>query len=154
LPLCQQFKKSATQEADFSLSAEKKVKAPLMHQTSRFGYFETRDVQVLELAYTGKELSMVVVLPKKVDGLAELEKSLTAQKLSGWIAGLRNRKVDAFLPRFKMTAQFRLKDELTAMGMDLAFSNAADFSGMDGTKLLYLSEVVHKAFVDVNEKGT
>jgi serpin B len=149
-----QFRKDGTREADFSLSADKKVKTQMMYQGGQFGYFQTREVQVLELPYKGKELSMIVVLPKKIDGLREVEKTLTAKRLSEWTESLRSRKVQVYLPKFKVTSVFQLKTELSALGLEDAFSSKADFSGMDGSRNLFLSEVIHKAFVDVNEKGT
>ena len=157
----EEFDKKATQEEDFFLTPEKKVAAPLMHQTKHFGYFDGGEMHALELAYQGDRLSMVVLLPKRnvppgaKDDLAALEASLSADKVAGWLGQLRRREVRVTLPRFKTTAEFGLKGTLVAMGMADAFNpNAADFSGMTGTKDLFISAVVHKAFVDVNEEGT
>ena len=98
---------------------------------------------------------MLVLLPKQVDGLAEIEKALTVKKLKEWTGRLRPGKVSVFLPKFTMTCKFELKKVLTAMGMPHAFSPmSADFSGMNGKKDLFISAVIHKAFVDVNEEGT
>jgi serpin B len=98
---------------------------------------------------------MVVLLPKSKDGLAALEASLSAEKVAEWIGKVRRREVEVALPRFKTTAEFSLGDTLVAMGMTDAFdSGRADFSGMTGTKDLFISAVVHKAFVEVNEEGT
>ncbi len=98
---------------------------------------------------------MIVFLPKRADGLAELEKTLTAARVTDWLAKLTPYQVDVTLPRFKVTAEFQLKDTLTDLGMPLAFSlPKADFSGIATVKPLALSAVIHKAFVDVNEKGT
>src|SRR5262249_17508489 len=80
-----QFKKDLTRQEEFRCGASGKVKTALMHQNGEFGYFEDKDVQGLELPYVGKDLSMIVLLPKKVDGLADLEKGLTADKLGGWM---------------------------------------------------------------------
>jgi serpin B len=125
-----------------------------MSQTGDFGYMETDALQVLELQYEGDGLSMVVLLPKETGGLAELEQSLSAEALAGWLEGLEKRSVVVSLPRFMMTAEFNLDEVLKAMGMADAFSSAADFSGMTGKRGLLISAVVHKAFVDVNEEGT
>jgi serpin B len=150
-----QFKKDQTRERDFHLSAGKKVKVPFMQQSAAFGYHATKTFQALELPYAGKELSMVVLLPRKVDGLAELEKGLSAEWLGGWIGKLRKEEVDVQLPKFRLTSAFRLDRTLASLGMTDAFvSGRADFSGLDGTKRLFIQAVVHKAFVDVNEKGT
>jgi len=157
----EEFDKKLTRDEDFFLTPEKKVAAPLMHQKAKFGYFEGDGLQALELPYQGDRLTMVVLLPKRnvppgaKDGLAALETALSAEKLAEWIGQLRRREVQVALPRFKTTAEFSLAETLVAMGMADAFNpNAADFSGMTGTKDLFISAVVHKAFVDVNEEGT
>ena len=97
---------------------------------------------------------MVVLLPKETGGLSGLEERLTAERLAEWLGQMRPRKVSVALPRFKVTSSFSLADVLKAMGMTDAFSTDADFSGMTGAKDLFLSAVIHKAFVDVNEQGT
>jgi serpin B len=152
-----QFKKKATRTEDFKTSATASVKAPLMHRTGDYKHFDGGDFQALELPYKGNELSMVVLLPKKVDGLPEFEKKLTGANLTGWLGRLRKQEVVVTLPRFKTTREFMLKEPLQALGMKRAFvAGGADFTGMSGTegKRLFISAVVHKAFVDVNEEGT
>jgi serpin B len=151
-----QFDKSATQNEDFHLSAEKTVKAPLMHRTGDYGYFDGGTFQMLELPYKSGDLSMVVMLPKEIAGLAALEQSLTDANLERWFGQYRaERKVIVSLPKFTMTREFTLKETLEKLGMRAAFEpGAADFSGMTGKKDLWISDAVHKAFVDVNEEGT
>ncbi len=150
------FEEEETKDEPFTLLDGQKLDVPMMHQTEKFGYAEDEGLQVLELPYVGKELSMVVLLPKSADGLADLEKSLTAENLEKWLAGLRRRNVVVALPRFKVTCGFALGKALKSMGMTDAFSPAAaDFSGMNGGKEpLWIGAVIHKAFVEVNEEGT
>jgi serpin B len=148
------FDKKRTQDEDFMVSAEGKVKAPLMHHTATLGYADEETLQVLEMPYVGRELSMVVLLPKKVDGLPELEKTLSLEKLTALLAKLRACKVVASIPRFKMETSFGLGPTLQALGMRQAFSRSADFSGISSAEGLYISAVIHKAYVDVNEQGT
>ena len=150
----QPFDKKNTKEEDFAFSAEGKVKVPLMHQQKKLGYAEEETFQVLELPYAGRELSMVVLLPKEVDGLPELEKAITTDKLAALMLKLRVREVNAYLPKFKLETSFGLNSTLQAMGMKRAFSREADFSGISSTEALYISAVLHKAYVDVNEEGT
>ncbi len=150
----QPFDKKNTKEEDFAFSAEGKVKVPLMHQQKKLGYAEEETFQVLELPYAGRELSMVVLLPKEVDGLPELEKAVTTDKLAALMLKLRVREVNAYLPKFKLETSFGLNSTLQAMGMKRAFSREADFSGISSTEALYISAVLHKAYVDVNEEGT
>jgi serpin B len=97
---------------------------------------------------------MVVVLPREIGGLKKLEASLNKSALDNWLAQRRPQKVQVFLPKFKMASQFSLAPTLGAMGMTKPFTREADFSGMDGARDLFLSAVVHKACVDVNEEGT
>jgi serpin B len=152
-----QFKKADTKDQPFHLASGGDVPAPLMYQSqkNKFRYGESEDLQVLEMPYAGDDLSMVVLLPKKQDGLAELENALTGPNLDKWMRTTRTREVKVWLPRFKMTCEARLDTLLQALGMKDAFNaRTADFSGMDGTRFLYLSAVLHKAFVDVNEEGT
>lgn len=151
----EQFKKDRTRQEPFTLVNSKKVDVSMMNRTGQFSYMETEDFQGLELPYVDDELSMIILLPKENDGLAELEKKLTEENLSDWLEKLYKREVIVAVPKFKMTSQFELNDVLKSMGMKDAFVwGAADFSGMDGTKELFISAVIHKAYVDVNEEGT
>lgn len=150
------FKVEDTREAPFHVATGKMVQARLMNLKAEFGYAEVDALQVLEMPYAGKALSMVVLLPRKADGLRELEGELTPAKLKEWRSVMRRREVVVYLPRFSTTSMFRLDQTLAALGMRDAFiPGRADFSGMDGGKgSLYIGVVLHKAFVDVNEEGT
>jgi serpin B len=150
-----QFKEDRTRPADFFLGTrDRSVKVPLMYQKGSFRYLGLPALQVLELPYAGADLSMVLLLPRKVDGLADVEKLLTLKNLDDWLDRLHRYNVEVYLPRFTLTAAYRLEAVLKDMGLSLPFGDKADFSGIDGKKDLYLSAVVHKAFVEVNEKGT
>jgi serpin B len=150
-----QFQAEATKDEDFFLAGGGKAKVPLMHQKRSYPYAEDGDLQALELPYKGNELAMLVLLPRKADGLAELEKSLSAERIADLRSKLRPREAQVYLPKFKLETSFSLNDTLSALGMKQPFDPAAaDFSGMDGKKDLYISAVIHKAFVDVNEQGT
>lgn len=150
-----EFGERATNDAPFHLPGRQEITAPLMHQQHRLRYGESGDVQALELPYADDgTLSMLILLPKKIDGLSDLEKQLTGESLQKWSAGLKTRLVNVHLPKFKMISEFELGDVLSSMGMPLAFSDKADFSGMSAEEQLCFSAVIHKAFVDVNEEGT
>jgi serpin B len=149
-----QFEKDKTKDAPFTLADGEKVDAAMMNQTADFGYMETGSFQVLELPYVDNELSMIILLPKKIDGLDELEKTLTVENLSKWLKKLYKREVIVSVPKFKMTSQFSLASVLKSMGMTDAFSSNANFSGINGKRDLFVSAVIHKAYVDVNEEGT
>jgi serpin B len=97
---------------------------------------------------------MVILLPKE-DKLEEIEKTITSEKWSEWKGMLSQRRVDVYIPKFKIETQYFMVDALTEMGMPSAFDGElADFSGMDGTKYLLIQNVIHKAFIEVNEEGT
>ena len=130
------FNKRGTQDQDFSVSAQRKVNTPLMQQKASFGYGEEETLQALEMPYAGRDLSMVGLLPKKIDGLPELE-SLTLEGRP-LLAKLRNREVIAYIPKFKLETAFGLKTTLEALGMKQAFSRQADFSGISTEENLYL----------------
>ncbi len=150
-----QFDSKLTVEQPFHLSPKEQVTAQLMRQTGDFKYAEITGLQVVELPYLGDDLAMVVLLPREADGLDHLEKELTAQNLASWTTNLQSQKVEVFLPKFKIASEFSPAQTLAALGMPDAFNpSLADFSGMDGRKDLFISKVVHKAFVDVNEEGT
>jgi serpin B len=147
------FDKAKTADAPFTRADGKTAPTPMMNQTTTFGYFERPTFQMLELPYAGDVLSMIILLPRQSSGLVDLEKTLDANALADWLSKLARQDVQVALPRFTMTGEFRLDQVLQAMGMRAAF-RAADFSGMDGTKSLFIGAVIHKAFVDVNEEGT
>jgi serpin B len=151
-----QFDKIATQDEDFHVSAAASVKTPLMHRTGGYSFFDGGSFKALEIPYKDKELSMIVLLPNEVDGLAALEQSLTQANLRDWTKKIQyTKKVILALPRFTMTRSFELSDALAALGMKQAFEHSrADFSGMTGDRSLWIGSAVHKAFVDVNEEGT
>jgi serpin B len=149
------FPKAATRTEAFHTGGGRQAPAPLMRQTAEFGYHDGGTFQALELPYAGRQLSMVVLLPRRADGLAGLEKALSADLLAGVFAGLRKQTVDVTLPRFQVAARFRLKETLSALGMASAFSPGADFSGMiSSPEPLALADVFHQARVEVNEEGT
>ncbi len=147
-----QFSKKATHDEPFHMTATQQKNMPMMHQTDEFGYTEDQNFQALELPYAGNDLSMIIVLPKAVDGLAAMEKEIA--KLPGALEGMDRQRVVVTIPKFQLTEEFELGPELQALGMTDAFGGSADFSGMTGNKDLSISNVIHKAFVDVNEQGT
>jgi serpin B len=148
-----QFDPKSTRDATF-YAPLKEVKSPMMTQKGFFRYGAADGMKLLDMPYKGNRLSMIVLLPDARDGLPKLEESLTSAKIDGWIKSASQREVNVYIPKFKLTSQFSLAGTLKAMGMSLPFSDAADLSGIDGKRDLYISAVIHKAFVDVNETGT
>jgi serpin B len=177
----EQFNKENSHEDDFTLPDGTNAKAMFMSAREiRFRYAELLadetsnkpvldpdrgeydskpnpdGFQLLELPYRGHTLSMIVLLPKSPEGLAALEKKLTADNLNRWVEAMQNQKVHVFLPKFTLETKYNLPSTLSSMGMPAAFAPGG-FTGMSDApeaSLLALSHVVHKAFVDVNEEGT
>lgn len=149
-----QFSDKSTKTMPFNVTSTQSVMIPMMYQTQEFGYHADETIQVLEMGYEGNRISMLVLLPLQKDGITNLEKNLNARQLQQWTDQIQKQKVETWFPKFKLTSSFDLNDPLLALGMLDAFGKKADFSGMDGTRRLYLSAVVHKAFVEVNEEGT
>ena len=130
-----------------------------MHQHEWIAHRQSADFQAVDLAYEGDDLSMVVLLPNRKDGLQGLEKALSARMLDDCVRSMFSCQVELFLPRFKVTWGDRLRGHLITLGMPQAFTPLADFSGINGNKppskqSFFISDVVHKAFVEVNEEGT
>jgi serpin B len=149
-----QFDKSSTREMDFWVSNNTSVKVQMMALSGQKGsYAETEDMQILELPYEGEDLSMLILLPRE-KSIDRLETSLNAEKLSELKGKLQISKVTVLLPRFRFETAYSMAEDLKELGMPTALGNEADFSGMTGAKDLYIGEVVHKAFVEVNEEGT
>jgi serpin B len=151
------FDQKNTMEEDFHAGSGPTVKAKMMRLTgeaAKFYYGENDELQILEMIYEGEDLSMVIVLPKE-DKLEETEKSITAEKYAEWKGLLGERRVDVFIPKFKFETGYSMVDCLSQMGMPSAFEDGvADFAGIDGSKSLVIQNVIHKAYIDVNEKGT
>ena len=147
------FEEAATQEAPFARLDGSEVTVPLMRQTESFGYAEGDGYQAVELPYDGREMSMVILLPDR-ERFETFENTLDGQEVQRIIEDLTYRQVALSMPRFEFDSAFSLNEALRELGMPDAFSAAADFSGMTGGKDLFISDVLHKAFVSVDEEGT
>jgi serpin B len=147
------FKAAATKDAPFNVNDSVKVQVPMMSQTGRFRYVHENGVAAIELPYAGDDLSMIAILP---DGdMEKFSKSLSLDTIRQLCVDMYSEDVDIFLPRFKLEAGYGLGGMLSEMGMPDAFSEKlADFSGMTGRPDLYISKVLHKARIEVNEEGS
>ncbi len=147
------FNKDATSNGMFYLLNGGNVTVPMMKQTESFGYVEGANYEAVELPYSGQELSMVILLPKAGEFEA-FENSLDAELIKTIIGQLETKEVSLTMPKFEYESSFGLKQALSTLGMGIAFTSDADFSGMDGNHDLFIQDVVHKAFVSVDEAGT
>jgi len=148
------FNKALTKNEPFWTTVEKPTTVPMMHQPVHARYLANDAMQLVELPYKGDRLSMVIVLPKAKDGLTKLESKLTHVDVNGWIAKAKEMDGDVAMPRFEFTTRYQLPDQLQAMGMKKAFGAGADFSGITTAEPLYIADVIHKAFVKVDEEGS
>jgi serpin B len=150
-----EFDEQDTVQEDFHVSADKTVTVPMMKLHKKFfKYAETDEMQVLEMPYQGGKVSMLVLLPNSTD-TKSIEQSLTLDKLEQLKGMLENQTVAVNIPKFKLETDYTLNEMLASMGMPTPFKeNIADFSGITQQEDLFIAAAVHKAFVDVNEKGT
>jgi serpin B len=148
------FNRDHTTELDFETSHGNTVKVPMMSLAeAELNYAETDDIQILELPYKDEELSMLIVLPKEND-LAAVEQMIDRETLVSWQESFSQTTVDVSLPKFTMETEYRLKEYLIDLGMQIPFTMDADFSGMNGNQDLFIEKVLHKAYIEVNEEGT
>ncbi|MFH2020922.1 MAG: serpin family protein [archaeon] len=151
-----QFDKSRTKETDFFISDKEPIKTQMMTVSgdkSRFKYMENDILQMIELPYEGGDISMIILLPK--EDLNHMESELNYENIQLWMEDMEETKIDVYLPKFKFETKYFMAETLAMMGMPSAFSpGTADFSKMTGSKDLYISKVIHQAYVDVNEEGT
>lgn len=157
-----EFRKEATADTPFRLNKKDKKTVKMMYQKKKlpFGYIQDLQCRVLELPYRGKELSMIILLPDDIEdgstGLKKIEEQLTLEKLHEWTKAenLDWVEVNVYLPKFKLEESYDLNSHLAHLGIEDLFSRKADLSGMSGARDLFISKIVHKSFVEVNEEGT
>jgi len=148
------FKDSLTKEESFDTISGRKITAKMMHIKANFPYAEDDDLQVLGLPYQGDRLSMLVFLPKVKQIISGIEEKLSYSEFKSWLNKLSGEDVQVAFPRFKFSARYMLADTLKELGMKEAFSAGADFSGITSKKDIFISKVIHQAFVEVDEAGT
>lgn len=149
------FDPDNTYETDFEFISGETVKVDMMNiDNSSFNYTETEDLQILELQYSGNDLSMVIVLPKE-NNISIAELKINAENLSAWKNDFSELELNVEIPKFKFEKKYSLNYLLKEMGIIDAFiADIANFSGMDGTNLLYISDALHQSYIEVNEEGT
>jgi len=147
------FDEDATSDGLFHLLSDSDVTVPMMKQTESFRIAEGDDYQAVELPYDGQELSMVILLPR-AGQFDTFEEKLDAELVNAIIGNLETHEVALTMPKFEYESSFGLKKALSTLGMGVAFTTDADFSGMNGQRDLVVHDVLHKAFVSVDEAGT
>lgn len=151
------FNPDNTYQTDFVLASGDTVNVNMMksnNNNSIFNYTETDDLQILELQYSGNNLSMIIVLPKE-NNISAAELAINASNLISWRNDFYEQEINVEIPKFKFEKKYKLNELLQEMGIIDAFSpGSADFSGMDGTNNLFISKALHQSYIDVNEEGT
>ena len=149
------FDEKNTKEEDFFVNEKKKIKVEMMRMEKEiFNYFEDDKLQVIEIPYNGEEVSMFILLPKSFD-INSIKEYLNYEKFKEIKESMREEEVDLYIPKFKMETKYSLNSVLYEMGIKSAFSEInADFSGITGKRELFISNVYHKAYIEVNEEGT
>ncbi|MEM3411915.1 MAG: serpin family protein [archaeon] len=152
-----EFDPKNTHEEDFKITQNNIVKVPMMcmyPKDEEFNYADLEELQILELPYKGEKISMLILLPKN-KSLSDFESSLTLQKLEEYYKQMQKTKLEYIcLPKFEFETKYFLNEILEDLGMKTAFTNFTDFSGMTSNRGLYISTVIHQAYIKVDEKGT
>jgi len=146
------FEKKDTHDEPFTLLNGSTVRVPMMSQTTTFKYAEGDGYQAIELPYRDSNMAMLFVLPEN-GRFEEIEAAFSTESVAAITDSLAPQLVHLFVPKFTFESEFNLSQTLIEMGMPAAFGNA-DFSGMTGNRDLFISDVLHKAFVAVDEEGT
>ncbi|MGP8215436.1 MAG: serpin family protein [Bacteroidia bacterium] len=124
------------------------------HYVAEYNYYEDNKFQVVEIPYNNDKLAMLIFLPNEIGDINEMENNFTLGYYTRVLRHMKADLVNLSIPKFKTTMDFNLANTLSKMGMPIAFADTANFSGMTGNKDLYISEVFHKAFINVTEQGT
>ena len=148
------FDEQTTSKGEFRLSPGTTATTTYMNQLSVFGYYEDEVIQAVVLPYEGNDIAMLVILPVKLTDLKQPGSAVSSALFYKIISNLSRIEVSLSMPRFQSETEINLNQPLQSMGMQDAFNRKADFSGMTGNKDLFIDFVIHKAFIDVNEKGT
>ncbi|CAK6441462.1 unnamed protein product [Pipistrellus nathusii] len=158
----EKFNEMDTTDRPFRLNKKDTKTVKMMYQKSKFpfGYIEDLKCRVLELPYQDRELSMVILLPDDIEdeatGLKKIEEQLTLEKLHEWTKpeNLSSIEVNVHLPKFKLEENYNLNSHLASLGIEDLFTSRADLSGMSTAGDLFVSKIVHKSFLEVNEEGS
>ena len=148
----QKFDPKNTKEEDFTTGKNEIIKTPMMRQTTKVKYAEYGSLKMVSLPYEGDKTEMILILSKEGYSFEQCLKEFTLSSFNSLYSSLQGRKLKLMIPKFKIETSYKLKEILMGMGMSLAFSPEADFSGI--AKGLYIDQVIHKAVLDVSEEGT
>ena len=150
-----EFSPEATREQYFFPTPDNSVRIPFMRSEGDYKYADHDNFRMLEISYTGEELAMVIVLPQENIQLSEVIAGLDYEIFAATLEALTLQEIDLQIPKFKFETKYNLKEHFRKLGMIDAFSGNADFTGMTGRgERFFIDEIIHQAFVEVDEKGT
>ena len=147
-----EFDPSRTRQGIFHLSNGSEQRVQMMRREGEYPYLRGENFEATSLPYGDGQMSMYIFLPDRNSNLNKFMRTLNEANWEDWLSQFQDRQQEMVLPRFKLEYEVRLNDTLEALGMGIAFGGSADFSGMGPN--LFISEVRHKTFVEVNEEGT
>ncbi len=152
----EEFEPEKSQPRAFWPTPAKSVNVVTMSRTGdKVNYAKLSDAEMVELPYKDNRFSMIVLLPDKSSNIQTLEKAMNANQFDEWLAAMSPRRVKIFLPKFKQENDYELAPVLAALGMPSAFkAGEANFSGITGENNIYISNILHKTFIEVGEEGT
>jgi len=151
----EEFNPEMTRDQDFFVTPQRGTRVPFMRRDDSLRYVEKADYQMVQIPYTGEELAMVIILPKKDIPLPSVIENLDNDKFTEAIESLKIEKVDLQIPKFEFEAKYNMKDMFRKLGMIEAFTEDADFTAMTSDEeRFFIDEIIHQAFVEIDEKGT
>jgi len=130
------------------------TKATFMNNHINSSYYEDNQLSIAEIPYADRNQSLIIILPKENYGLEEIEKIFEKGLIETYFEKMEEKRITLSIPKFKTESTYELQEQLSKMGMPIAFTNNADFSGITGDRSLAIDKVIHKAYIDVNEEGT
>lgn len=148
------FKGAATKKDNFNISEKEQIKVDFLNTATKLFYFENELFKVVEIPYKGKAASLIVLMPKNIGGFENLTKTLDYETYIKWNKEMKEAMVQLSIPKFNIESEFEMSKVLSEMGMKVAFTNTANFTGMSKKNDLKIDKVIHKAKIGIDEKGT
>ncbi|HAF27469.1 MAG TPA: serpin family protein [Bacteroidales bacterium] len=153
-PWKDKFTKDKNIESDFQVGKKQFVKSVYMNKYITSWYYSDKNAQIIDIQYADEKTSLMIILPKSYRKFRKVERTLNYEYYSNYIQHKEKKRINLFLPKFNIESEFDLNKTLSDLGIRDAFSGAADFSGITSAEKLYISKVVHKANIAVDEEGT
>jgi len=148
------FDSTLTRKNNFYGQNADPVKVDFMHETEKLDYFENNEFQMITKYYKGYDKSFCVILPKKKDGISSLEAKMNTRLYDSIFNHVSIKEIDLFIPKFKLETSYSLNESLSKLGLKIAFTDYADFSGISSESHLKISSVLHKAYIKIDEEKT